>query len=47
MKNNAEAFHFLEDEEQLPVGSKWIPFRMVFDVKEDFIRKAHVVAGRH
>ena len=47
MKNNAVAFKFLEDGESLPVGSKWIPFHMIFDVKVDLTRKARYVAGGH
>jgi len=47
MKNNAVAFRFLEDGENIPVGSQWIPFHMIFDVKCDFTRKARFVAGGH
>jgi hypothetical protein len=47
MKNNSVAFHFLEDNENLPVGSQWIPFHMIFDIKCDFTRKARFVAGGH
>jgi hypothetical protein len=47
MKNNAIAFKFLEEGEQVPVGSQWIPFDMIFDVKVDFTRKARFVAGGH
>jgi len=47
MKNNAVAFQFLEEGESLPVGSKWIPFHMIFDIKCDFTRKARFVAGGH
>jgi hypothetical protein len=47
MKNNSIAFRFLEDNENLPVGSQWIPFHMIFDIKCDFTRKAHFVAGGH
>jgi hypothetical protein len=47
MKNNAIAFQFLEDKEQVPVGSTWIPFHMIFDVKCDLTRKARCVAGGH
>jgi hypothetical protein len=47
MKNNMVAFRFLEDGEQIPVGSKWIPFHMIFDVKLDLTRKARFVAGGH
>jgi hypothetical protein len=47
MKNNAVAFKFLEYGENLPVGSKWIPFHMIFDIKCDFTCKARFVAGGH
>jgi hypothetical protein len=47
MKNNAVAFQFLEEGENVPVGSKWIPFHMIFDIKCDFTRKARFVAGGH
>jgi hypothetical protein len=47
MKNNLIAFKFLEEGEQIPVGSKWIPFHMIFDVKIDLTRKACFIAGGH
>jgi len=47
MRNNAVAFRFLEDGEQIPVGSTWIPFHMIFNVKCDLTRKARFVAGGH
>jgi hypothetical protein len=47
MRNNAVAFKFLEEGEQVPVGSTWIPFHMIFDVKCDLTRKARFVAGGH
>ncbi len=47
MKNNAVAFKFLENGESLPVGSKWIPFHMIFDIKCNFTHKARFVAGGH
>jgi hypothetical protein len=47
MKNNAVAFQFLEEGESIPVGSKWIPFHMIFDNKCNFTRKARFVAGGH
>ena len=47
MKNNSVAFQFLEDGESIPVGSKWIPFHTIFDIKCDFTRKARFVAGGH
>jgi hypothetical protein len=47
MQNNAVAFEFLEEGEAIPVGSKWIPFHMIFDINCDFTRKARFVAGGH
>jgi hypothetical protein len=47
MTNNAVAFRFLDEGEQIPVGSTWIPFHMIFDVKCDLTRKARFVAGGH
>jgi hypothetical protein len=41
------AFKFLEEGEKVPVGSTWIPFHMIFDIKCDLTRKAHFVAGGH
>jgi hypothetical protein len=47
MKNNMVAFKFLEEGETIPIGLKWIPFHMIFDVKLDLTRKARFVAGGH
>ena len=47
LKNVLVAFHLLEDGEQLPVGSKEIPYHIIFDVKLDLTRKARLVAGGH
>jgi hypothetical protein len=47
MKNNSVAFKFLEEGESIPVGSQWIPFHMIFDVKCNFTRKARFGAGGH
>ena len=47
MKNNRVAFQFLDDDNKIPVGYKWIRCHMVFEVKMDFTRKAHYVASRH
>jgi hypothetical protein len=30
-----------------PIGSKWIPCHMIFDIKMDFSRKARFLAGSH
>jgi len=47
MTNNKAAFQFLDDNERVPVGYKWIKCHMIFDVKMDFTRKARFVAGGH
>ncbi len=47
MTNNKMAFKFLEEDENVPVGYKWIRCHMIFDVKMDFTRKARFVAGGH
>jgi hypothetical protein len=41
------AFDILEDGAQEPKISKRIPCHMIFDIKMDFIPKAHFVAGGH
>ena len=46
-KNVLVAFQLLEDDELLPIGSKRIPYHMIFDVKFDLTRKARLVAGGH
>ncbi len=47
MTNNKMAFKFLEEDENIPFGYKWIRCHMIFDVKMDFTRKARFVAGGH
>jgi hypothetical protein len=47
MTNNKSAFEFLEENENVPVGYKWIRCHMIFDVKMDFTRKARFVTGGH
>ena len=47
LKNVLVAFRLLEEGEQLPVGSKQIPYHIVFNVKLDLTRKARLVAGGH
>ena len=47
LKNVIVAFKLLEPDEHLPVGSKEIPYHIVFDVKFDLTRKARLVAGGH
>jgi len=47
MKNVMPAFKFIEADQSVPIGFKWIPLHMVFDVKMDFTRKARLVAGGH
>ena len=39
------AFQLMEEGEKLPVGSKEIPYHIIFDVKLDLTRKARLVAG--
>lgn len=47
MKNVRIAFEFLQPGGSIPIGYKWIPIHMIFDVKMDFTRKARLVAGGH
>ena len=47
LKNVLVAFRLLEEGEQLPVGSKQIPYHIIFDVKFNLTRKARCVAGGH
>jgi hypothetical protein len=47
LKNVLIAFQLLEEGESLPVGSKEIPYHIIFDVKFDLTRKARLVAGGH
>jgi hypothetical protein len=47
MKNVRVAFEFLHPGGSVPIGYKWIPIHMVFDVKMDFTQKARLVAGGH
>jgi len=47
MKNNRMAFKFLEENQSVPIGYKWIKCHMIFDVKMDFTRKARYIAGGH
>jgi Reverse transcriptase (RNA-dependent DNA polymerase) len=47
MKNVMPAFQVLDEHERVPIGYKWIPVHMIFDVKMDFTRKARLVAGGH
>jgi hypothetical protein len=46
MKNVYIAFN-LRDEKDPPPGFKFIPHRIIFDLKMDFTRKARLVAGGH
>ncbi len=41
------AFQILDKGAKPPIGSKWIPCHMIFDIKMDFMRKARFVAGGH
>ena len=45
MKNVRVAFKFLEKNERVPIGYKWIKCHLVFDVKMDFTRKARFMLG--
>ena len=47
LKNVLVAFRLVEEGEHLPVGSKQIPYHIIFDVKLDLTRKARLVAGGH
>ena len=47
LKNVLVAFHLLEEGEATPVGSKLIPYHIIFDIKFDLTRKARLVAGGH
>ena len=47
LRNVLVAFQLLEEGEHLPVGSKEIPYHIIFDVKLDLTRKARLVAGGH
>ena len=47
MKNVMPAFEFLDKGVGPPIGFKWIPLHMIFDIKIDFTRKARLVAGGH
>ena len=41
------AFQLLDDNEEIPVGSKKINYHLIFEVKMDLTRKARLVAGGH
>jgi hypothetical protein len=47
MKHVTPAFEILEPGQEALIGSKRIPCHMIFEVKMDFTRKAHFVAGGH
>ena len=47
LRNVRVAFDLLKDGERPPVGSKWIPYHFVFDVRHTLERKARLVAGGH
>ena len=47
LKNVIVAFHMLDEGETIPVGSKCIPYHIIFDIKYDLTRKARLVAGGH
>lgn len=41
------AFQLLNEDDQVPVGSKKINYHLIFEVKMDLTRKARLVAGGH
>ena len=45
MKNVMVTFKILEEGEKPPVESQLIDCHMIFDVKINFIRKVHAIAG--
>ena len=47
LKNVIVAFKLLGEGENPPIGSKEIPYHIIFDVKFDLTRKARLVAGGH
>ena len=47
LKNVIIAFHLLGEDESIPIGSKEIPYHIIFDIKYDLTRKARLVAGGH
>jgi hypothetical protein len=47
MKNVRVAYKFLDTNQRVPIGYKWIKCHLIFDVKMDFTRKARFVAGGH
>jgi hypothetical protein len=47
MMNNKAAFQFLDDNERVPVGHKWIKCHKIFDMKMEFTRKARIIAAGH
>ena len=47
LSNVIIAFHLLGEDEVVPVGSKRIPYHIIFDIKYDLTRKARLVAGGH
>ncbi len=47
LKNVKVAFELLDEGESPPIGSKLIPYHIIFDVRPDLTRKARLVAGGH
>jgi hypothetical protein len=47
MRNVEITFEFLSPDTTTPIGYKWIPLNMIFDVKMDFTWKARLVARGH
>jgi len=47
LSNVIVAFQLVEDGDNIPLGSKLIPYQIIFDVKIDLTRMARLVAGGH
>jgi len=47
MANIRTAFKFLDENERVPPGHKWIKCHLIFDVKMDLTRKARYIAAGH
>jgi hypothetical protein len=47
MLHVSPAFEILDPGSPAPIGSKWVPCHMIYDVKMDFTRKARSGTGGH
>jgi hypothetical protein len=47
MTNNKMAFQFLDEDQEVPIGYKWIKCHLIFDIKMDLMQKARFFAGGH